>query len=300
MKTHGVVVRNTRVLCGPNLFAYMPVVQITLDVGPYEERPSNTFSGFVERLVAWLPGLHKHECSLNRPGGFIERLQRGTYLAHIVEHITIELQSLMGFNVSFGRARGTDERGVYTVVIQYKEEVPARAAFESALHLTLAAMHDEPFDVEAELEKLMTLADEYRLGPSTAAIVAAAQRCDIPILRVTPNRGLIQLGWGVHQRRIQASETSLTSAIAVDLCQEKSLTNHMLRRVGVPVPEGRIITSAQEAWQTAQEIGLPVVVKPADGNQGKGVSINLDDEAKINEAFAIASHYGNEILLEKF
>src|SRR5215203_4831517 len=169
MKTHGVDVRAIGVLCGPNLYAYMPVLQITLDIGPYEEQPSNTFPGFVERLVAWLPGLQKHECSLKRPGGFVERLERGTYLGHIVEHITLELQSLMGFNVSYGRARGTGERGVYRVIIEYKEEEPARAAFATALRLTLAAMHDEPFDMAAELEALLTLADEYRLGPSTAA-----------------------------------------------------------------------------------------------------------------------------------
>src|SRR5436190_13235503 len=117
METHDVTVRQVRALCGPNLYAYLPVLHITLDIGPYEEQPSSRFPGLVERLVTWLPGLQKHECSLNRPGGFIERLQRGTYLAHICEHITLELQTLMGFNVGFGRARGTNERGVYSVVI---------------------------------------------------------------------------------------------------------------------------------------------------------------------------------------
>ena len=299
METHSVTVRSIRVLRGPNLYAYMPVLKITLDIGPYEERPSNSFPGFVDRLISWLPGLYKHECSLKQPGGFIERLQRGTYLGHIVEHITLELQSLMGFNVAFGRARGTGERGVYTVLIEYKGEQPACAAFDTALRLTLAAMHDEPFDLPAELEQLLGLADEYRLGPSTAAIVSAAQRRNIPVLRVMPNSSLVQLGYGVHQKRIQASETSLTSAIAVDLCQEKSLTNHMLRRVGVPVPEGQIVKTAKAAWQAAQEIGLPVVVKPADGNQGKGVSINLTDKAKVGEAFTIAHQFGQEVLVER-
>src|SRR5689334_17363971 len=140
-ETHGVTVRELRVLCGPNLYAYMPVLQILLDTGSYEDRPSNTFPGFIERLTTWLPGLEKHECSLKRPGGFIERLQRGTYLAHITEHITIELQTLMGFDVSFGRARGTGETGVYNVVIAYREEEPAKAAFHVAMRLTLAAMH---------------------------------------------------------------------------------------------------------------------------------------------------------------
>lgn len=299
METHGVTVRNVQVLCGPNLYAYMPVLQITLDIGPYEERPSNTFPGFVERLVDWLPGLQRHECSLKRPGGFIERLRRGTYLAHICEHITLELQGLMGFPVTFGRARGQSERGVYTVIIEYKEEEPARAAFACALALTLAAMHDEPFDLSGELEKLLEIADEYRLGPSTAAIVAAARRRNIPVLRVKPKSSLVQLGYGVYQKRIRASETSYTSAIAEGLCQEKALTNHMLRRVGVPVPEGQVVESADEAWAAAQAIGLPVVVKPVDGNQGKGVSINLDGEAKVRAAYAITQDFGAEALVER-
>src|SRR5262245_59270012 len=167
MEKHCVTVRSVRVLRGPNLYAYMPVMHFVMDIGPYEEQPSNEFPGFVERLVQWLPGLEKHECSLKRPGGFIERLRRGTYLGHITEHITLELQSVIGFSVSFGRARGTGERGVYNVVIAYKEEEPARAAFETGLRLTLAAMHNEPIDIGAEIEALHEIADEYRLGPST-------------------------------------------------------------------------------------------------------------------------------------
>lgn len=300
METHGATVRQVRTLRGHNLYAYMPVLKITLDIGSYEDRPSNSFPGFVDRLVAWLPGLYKHECSLKRPGGFIERLHRGTYLAHICEHITLELQGLMGFPVTFGRARGTGERGVYTVVIEYKEEAPAYAAFETALRLTLAALHDEPFDVRAEIERLLEMADEYRLGPSTAAIVAAARACNIPVLRIKPKSSLVQLGYGVYQKRILASETSHTSAIAVDLCQEKPLTNHLLRQVGVPVPAGGVVTSADEAWAMAQEVGLPVVVKPADGNQGKGVSVNLNSEAEVRQAYAITSEFSQEALVERF
>lgn len=300
METHGVTIRQVRTLRGHNLYAYMPVLKITLDIGPYEDRPSNSFPGFVDRLVTWLPGLHKHECSLKRPGGFIERLHRGTYLAHICEHITLELQGLMGFPVTFGRARGAGERGVYTVVIEYKEETPAYTAFETALRLTLAAMHDEPFDVKAEIERLLEMADEYRLGPSTAAIVAAARACNIPVLRIRPKSSLVQLGYGVYQKRILASETSHTSAIAVDLCQEKPLTNHMLRQVGVPVPAGGVVTSADEAWALAQEVGLPVVVKPADGNQGKGVSVNLNSETEVRQAYAITSEFSREALVERF
>ncbi|MDX1995513.1 MAG: cyanophycin synthetase [bacterium] len=300
METHGVHVRSIRALPGPNLYAYMRVLHIVMDIGPYEEQASSDFPGFVERLVDWLPGLHKHECSVGRPGGFIERLRRGTYLGHICEHITLELQNLMGFPVTFGRARGTGEPGVYNVIIAYKEEEPARAAFETALRLTLAAMHDEPFEMQAELDRLMTLADDYRLGPSTAAIVKAARARDIPVIRLTPMGSLVQLGYGVYQKRILASETSNTSSIAVEMCQEKPLTNRMLRSVGVLVPEGRPVTSEDEAWEVAQDIGAPVVLKPVAGNQGKGVSVNIYTEAEVREAYRIASAFDREVLVERF
>ncbi len=169
METHGVTVRSVRALRGPNVYAYMPVLHIMLDIGPYEDRPSTAFPGFADRITASLPGLHNHECSAGRPGGFVERLRRGTYLALICEHVALELQNVMGFDVTFGRAQSTDEQGVYRVVIAYQEEEPARAAFDTALRLTLAAMHDEPFDFEVEHERLLALADEYRLGPSTGA-----------------------------------------------------------------------------------------------------------------------------------
>lgn len=298
-ETHGVHVRSVRALCGPNLYAYMPVLHIVMDVGKYDELPSSDFPGFVDRITTWLPGLQKHECSVGRPGGFIERLKRGTYLAHICEHITLELQTLMGFNVAFGRARGTGELGVYNVVIAFKEEEPARAAFETALRLTLAAMHDEPFDIEAELRRLMDVADEYRLGPSTAAIVAAARARRIPVIRITPTGSLVQLGYGTYQKRILASETSNTSSIAVEICQEKSLTNRMLRAVGVPVPDGRVVASVDEACQVAEDIGYPIVVKPGAGNQGKGVSVDLKTADEVRHAYEIARQFGSEVLVEQ-
>src|SRR5919199_461814 len=215
VETHGVTVRSIRALRGPNLYAYIPVLHIVLDIGSYEERSSATFPGFVERITDWLPGLHTHECSVGRPGGFVERLQRGTYLAHISEHVALELQTMMGFDVAFGRARGTGEEGVYNVVVAYKEEEPARAAYDAALRMTLAAMHGEPFDVQGERDRLLALADEYRLGPSTGAIVQAARKRHIPVLRIEPTSSLVQLGYGIYQKRIWASQTTTTSTIAV-------------------------------------------------------------------------------------
>ena len=300
MDDHGVRVKQVRVLRGPNLHAFMPALEIILDIGPYETRPSDEFPGFVERLTSWLPGLATHECSVGRPGGFVERLRRGTYLAHIAEHVCLELQGVMGFDVSYGRARGTGTEGVYRVTVAYEDEEPAKEAFRTALRLTLAAMHDEPFDVADEVERLKDMADEYRLGPSTTAIVQAARRRRIPILRITPKAGLVQLGWGVHQRRIQASETSNTSAIAVDMCQEKPLTNQMLSAVGVPVPEGQSVRSADDAWEAAQDVGVPVVVKPEDGNQGKGVSVDLTTEEQVRAAFEIADSFRRGVMVERY
>jgi cyanophycin synthetase len=269
MASHGVRIRKVQALRGPNLYAYKMVLKAELDIGPLDERPSNTFPGFVERLTSWLPGLQEHECSVGRPGGGVERLRRGTYLAHICEHATIALQNGMGFNVGFGRARGTGEPGVYTIVVAYEEEEPAREAFKVAVEMTLAAMFDEPYDAPAALERLREMADEYRLGPSTRAIVDAARRRRIPVRRLTPTGSLVQLGYGVYQKRIMASQTSDTSALAVDICQEKPLTNRILRTVGISVPEGRTVKSADEAWEVAQELGLPVILKPEAGNQGK-------------------------------
>src|SRR4051812_16317211 len=289
-----------QVLREHNLYAYMPVIRVVMEVGSYGDRGSDTFPGFVERLTSWLPGLTQHECSLGRPGGFVERLKRGTYLPHICEHVCLELQNVMGFGVTFGRARNAGQPGLYQVIFAYQEEQPARAAFDTALRLTLAAMHNEPFDAPAEIERLLTIADEYRLGPSTAAIVRAAQRRDIPVLRLTPTGSLVQLGYGVYQKRIMASETSQTSAIAVDLCQEKPMTNRMLRSVGVPVPEGKTVDSADEAWAVAQDIGVPVVAKPYAGNQGKGVSVNLRTEQEVKAAYAVAAAFDTTVLIERY
>ncbi|KFE60787.1 cyanophycin synthetase [Hyalangium minutum] len=299
MTAHGVTVRKIQALRGPNLYAYKTVLRVELDIGPLEERPSNSFPGFVERLTSWLPGLHRHECSVGRPGGFVERLHRGTYLAHITEHVTIALQNEMGFDVGYGRARGTGEPGVYTVVVAYQEEEPAREAFRVALEMTLAAMFDEPYDAPAAIERLKDLADEYRLGPSTKAIVDAARKRRIPVKRLTPTGSLVQLGYGVYQKRIMASQTSDTSAIAVDICQEKPLTNTILRAVGISVPEGRTVKSADEAWDVAQDLGLPVILKPEAGNQGKGVMVNLRSEAEVRAAYAVASQYRGDVLVER-
>lgn len=294
-----VAVHSIDFLSGPNIYAYIPVMVAEVSIGAYDELGSDAIDGFRERLVSWLPGLWDHECSPGRRGGFIERLERGTYLAHIWEHVTLELQTLMGFHVRYGRTRGTGRLGEYRMVIAYEAEEPARAAFDVALRLILAAIHDEPFDLPAALDALRATADRHRLGPSTAAILRAARRRDVPVIRLTKDQSLFQLGWGVHQQRIQAAVTSRTSIIAADICQDKQVAKQLLESAGLPVPQGQVVASADEAWEVAQELGLPVVVKPLDMNQGKGVSVDLSTKEAVHCAYATAGHSSPRVLVER-
>jgi cyanophycin synthetase len=299
VSTDEVRVLAMRALRTHNVHAYVPVLQVDLAVGRFDDLASCDVPGVDERLLAWLPELADHECSVGRPGGFVERLRRGTYLPHIVEHVTLALQERVGARVGFGRARGTGEPGVYRIVVEIEEEAVGRAAFEAALQLARHALEPCGLDVDDLIERLHETADDHRLGPTTSAIVAAARRLGIPTTRLTPTSSLVQLGYGVHQRRIQASQTSLTSALAVDACQEKPLTNRLLRNVGVPVPEGRTAQSADEAWEVARDVGLPVVVKPHAGNQGRGVSVDLRDEAQVRRAYEVAADFGRTVLVEE-
>jgi hypothetical protein len=206
----------------------------------------------VERLSAWLPGLAAHACSSGPADPFLEHLRRGTCLAHVVAHVTLELQRQVEFPVTFGRVEGTGDYGVYGIIVAYGEEEPARSALEIALRLVLAALADQPFDLAGELQRLLELADQYRLDPSATAIVEAARHRDIPALRLTPPGQLVQLGWGVHQKRIKIAETSHTSALAKNICKEKTLANRLLSALGIPVPAGRAVASADAAWEAAQ------------------------------------------------
>ena len=291
--------RKVLALRGPNIWANFPVLEAWVDLKELNDSPSDDLPGFNDRLMAWLPSMEEHRCSIGRPGGFFERLRRGTYLAHILEHVSLELQTLAGTSVGFGRARETSEPGVYKVVVEYKEESLARACLTTAHELCLAAVHDKPFDVAAEVEKLKSLAYDVCLGPSTGSIVRAAQLRGIPFRRLNSG-SLVQLGHGVHQRRILTAETDRTGAIAESIAQDKELTRSLLAQVGVPVPKGRPVKDAEDAWKAAQEIGVPVVVKPQYGNQGRGVITNLTTREQVVEAFANARAEGTSIMVEKF
>jgi cyanophycin synthetase len=291
--------RKVLALRGPNIWANSPVLEAWVDLKDLKDRPSNSIPGFNDRLLEWLPSLIEHECSEGHRGGFVERLRAGTYMGHVLEHVTLELQTLAGTPVGFGRARETAEEGVSKVVVKYREEELARACLDSAFALLMAAVHDRPVDIGAEVRRLRRLANHVCLGPSTASIVEAARARGIPSRRLN-RESLVQLGQGVRQRRIVAAQTDRTSAIAESIAQDKELTKSLLRSIGVPVPEGRPVTDADDAWAAAQEIGAPVVVKPQYGNQGRGVATNLSTREQIARAFDAAKNEGDDVVVERY
>ena len=286
-------------LHGPNIWTYRPVLEVWLDIGPLEDSPSNTIPGFYERLTAWLPSLAEHRCGIGERGGFLQRLREGTWPGHILEHVTLELQSMAGMQGGFGKARSTNVRGVYKVVVRSRNEQVSRAAFVAARDLVMAAIEDRPFDVNAALLELREMVDSLCLGPSTACIVDAATERQIPSIRLT-NGNLVQLGYGAQQHRVWTAETDQTSAIAEGISKDKDLTKSLLQACGVPVPEGRIVDSPKDAWEAAEDIGLPVVVKPSDGNHGRGVSTELMTREEVAAAYQLADAEGSEVIVERF
>ena len=286
-------------LRGPNIWTYRPVLEVWLDIGVLEDSPSNTIPGFYERLSQWLPTLIEHRCGIGERGGFLQRLREGTWPGHILEHVTIELQNLAGMQSGFGKARETSVRGVYKVVVRSRNEQVTRAALHEARDLILAAMEDRSFDVACAVAKLRDMVDSLCLGPSTACIVDAATERGIPSIRLTEGN-LVQLGYGARQHRIWTAETDQTSAIAESISRDKDLSKTLLSACGVPVPEGRIVESAADAWESAEDIGLPVVVKPSDGNHGRGVSTELTTQQEVEAAFALAQAEGSSVIVERF
>ena len=289
-------------LRGPNIWTYRPVLEVWLDLGPLEDFPSNLLPGFNDRLTTLLPALLEHRCGVGERGGFLQRLHEGTWTGHVLEHVVIELLNLADMPTGFGQTRSTSQPGVYRMVFRARDEQVARTALAEGHALLMAAINDTPFeasDVQMAVEKIRAKVDDCYLGPSTAAIVAAATDRGIPHIRLNAGN-LVQLGYGASQRRIWTAETDLTSAIAEGIAGDKDLTKSLLATCGVPVPEGQIVASAEEAWEAAQDIGLPVVVKPSDGNHGRGVSLDLQTREDVMAAFTVAAPQGSEVMVERF
>ncbi|HEV7928894.1 MAG TPA: cyanophycin synthetase, partial [Nitrosospira sp.] len=293
-----------RHLNGPNIWTLRPVLEAVVDIGALEDFPSNTIPGFYGRLSSWLPSLIEHRCSYGERGGFLQRLEEGTWPGHILEHVTLELQNLAGMPGGFGRARETSQRGVYKVIVSAWHEDIARTALFAARELVLAAMGyrkgGHSFDVRNTVEHLREMVDSLWLGPSTACIVAAATTRSIPSIRLLAKGNLVQLGYGTRSQRIWTAETDRTPAIAESISRDKDLTKELLRSCGVPVPEGRVATSPEDAWEAAEEIGLPVVIKPCDGNHGRGVFIELSKREEVESAYHVALKEGTGVLVERY
>jgi cyanophycin synthetase len=299
-----VEILDSRIYRGPNLWARVPAILLNVDIGELEDRPSNVIEGFNDDLIALIPTLYEHHCSLGRPGGFIERLREGTWMGHVIEHVALELQSLAGSDGTRGLTRSTDTRGVYNVIYQYQQPDIGMAAGRMAIRLVNALVYrnDMEFNYQAELERLIRLAERLAYGPSTKALVDEAERRNIPVIRLDPRRSLVQLGHGVYQKRIWATVTSSTSNIAVDLASDKRLTNQLLQGVGIPVPRSIMVDTEDEAIEAAHRIGFPVVLKPLDGNHGRGVGINLQSDDEVCDAFAeaYAESRNGTIVVESF
>jgi cyanophycin synthetase len=286
-------------LRGPNIWTYRPIIEALIDLGEMEDHPSNKIDGFNDRINGWLPGLVEHHCGVGHRGGFLTRLVGGTWMGHIMEHVSIELQLLAGARAEFGKAREISKRGIYKVVFRTEHEELGRESFLAARAIVMAAANNLAFDITATVDRLKKIADLRCLGPSTACIVDAAVERKTPFIRLTEGN-LVQLGYGAKQRRIWTAETDRTSAIAESISSDKDLTKRLLTQCGIPVPEGQIVKTADEAWEAAQDIGLPVVVKPLDGNRGWGVSLDVNTEEGVRAAWTAAEKEGSEVLIERY
>jgi cyanophycin synthetase len=292
-------IRKVFALNGPNIWANSPVLEAWVDLGPFEELPTDKLPGFTDRLMSVLPSLLEHRCSIGERGGFLQRLRTGTWLGHVLEHVTLELQALTHTSSGYGRARETPERGVYKVIVKCEDTRFAEHCMRCARELIMACVEARGFELEPELKRLRELADALCLGPSTRAIVQAAKDRGIPFIRLTAGN-LMQLGYGKAQRRIWTAETDRTSAVGEGIAQDKELTRKLLAAAGVPVPAGRVVKDADDAWQAAQDLAEPVVVKPVDANHGRGVSIRLDQEDEVRAAFERAAREGTSVMVERF
>ncbi|MDT8377287.1 MAG: cyanophycin synthetase [Desulfotignum sp.] len=292
-------IKELRALRGPNRYTRHSAVFMVLDIKDYESRPSDKMKGFPERLVQLIPTLKEHGCSIGQPGGFIQRLERGTWAGHIIEHIAIELQCLAGMAVAYGKTLNTSKKGIYIVVFRYLVESAGLKAAQEAISIFEALAQEEQVDVRRVITELKILREDHMLGPTTWSIVKEAKSRGIPFIRLN-EESYIQLGYGAHQKRIQASITGNTSAIAVEIADEKTRVKTHLKKAGIPVPKGHVVKTLEEALAAFNEIGTAVVVKPDVGNHGNGSTINVIDTDQLEMAFHAAKAFYPEVIVEEY
>lgn len=294
-------IEKIQVLRGPNIWSIRrkKLIQMRLDLEEMEHRPTNKIEGFRERLEALIPSLITHRCSEGVQGGFFQRVEMGTWMGHVIEHIALEIQTLAGMDTGFGRTRETKTPGVYNVVFSYIEENCGVYAAEQSVELVSKLIDGEDYDIEACIQRLKEIRERERLGPSTGSIVEEAVARNIPWIRLGKN-SLVQLGYGVNQQRFQATITGKTSSIAVEIACNKELTKKMLNDAAIPVPIGELVTDEEGLEAVIAKIGYPIVLKPLDGNHGKGSSINVTNWESAIIGLQHAQNYSRKVIVERY
>lgn len=294
-------IKDIRAMRGPNYWSIRrpKLIQMTIDLEEMENRPTNTIEGFRDRLEKVLPTLYEHRCSEGVPGGFFQRVDEGTWMGHVIEHVALELQTLAGMDTGFGRTRGTGNTGEYHVVFDYIEEQAGLKAARMAVDLVQAIVDDTPVNLEPLIQELREIREETRLGPSTGCIVDEAAKRGIPFIRLN-KYSLVQLGYGVNQKRIRATIASTTSCIAVDIAGDKEDTKNLLEAAEIPVPKGTIVKDEEDLENSIKKIGYPIVLKPLSGNHGKGATTNIVNWEQAVKALEDAKNYGRSVICEKF
>ena len=294
-------IEKIQVLKGPNIWSIRrrKLIQMRLNLEEAEELPTNKIDGFRQRLESLLPSLITHRCSEGVEGGFFQRVEMGTWMGHVIEHIALEIQTLAGMDAGFGRTRETKTPGIYNVVFNYIEENSGVYAAEQAVEIARCLMENREYNVEQCIQTLREMRERERLGPSTGSIVEEAVARNIPWIRLGRN-SLVQLGYGVNQQRFQATITGKTSSIAVDIACNKELTKKMLDEAAIPVPSGDLVSDEEGLERVIRKIGYPIVLKPLDGNHGKGASINVKDWETAKDGLIHAQNYGNRVIVEKY
>lgn len=286
---------------GPNYWSVRrhKLIVMVLDLEDMEEKPTNKIPGFRERLEALFPTMIEHRCSIGSRGGFFQRVDEGTWMGHVIEHIALEIQTLAGMDVGFGRTRGYGEVGVYNVVFAYMEEKVGRYAAEASVRICEALIEGKEYDLAEDIQRMREIREDERLGPSTGSIVEEAASRGIPWIRLN-KYSLCQLGYGANQKRIQATVTSETSSIGVELACDKEDTKYLLEQAEVPVPKGDIIRRESSLESTCRYVGYPLVVKPVGGNHGRGITVNIQNYDQALEAFRAAKRVSETIIIERY
>lgn len=275
------------------------VIVLKLDIGELEDYPTNRIPGFSERIRHLIPSLNSHRCSEEHEGGFFHRVEIGTWMGHVIEHIALEIQTLAGMETGYGRTRSTSETGVYNVVFSYTLEKAGIYAGKAAVRIAEALVNGKEYDIAADIEELKYIHARYGYGPSTGAIVAEAEKRNIPVRRMNES-SLVTFGYGSKQKKIRATMTGSTSSIGVDIAGDKDDTKKLLERAHIPVPKGVMIRDEQDLREALEDIVFPVVIKPADGNHGRGITTNISTLEEALNAFEIARKISKYVIVEEF